>query len=345
MIENEYKQPTKEYLLKNIKNGWPNPIIEDSKLDYLITFGNRSDLSYYTFSQRTLDPIIPDIINGMSQKEKILELNSNIKNTEVDLLEHNTNNYILVPRKNLVKYVILKKIYNSALDDIIKYFNSIGLDTLDTLDINAFCNRIVWCLVHRYHKFNLWNGASGSITDSDYEYFYNLGARIECFASFFNKHNNFKYCGLFPDLEFIFGCIGEFFTVKFISGKFIANPPYITDTINKCINKFVKTIEDGYDIDVMLILPAWSISDRIILNKKFNEKLKFDYTDNYILDTLRCSEKYKYFYYDQLILKTKYKFYDYLLDSIVNFTHVNIIGLSNKSGSLKYKLKGDYIRL
>lgn len=337
MIDNEYKHPTKDILLKNIEDGWPNPVTEDSKLNYLITNTPSSTdlLTFYTFSEKTFDPLIPDLINKKTFTADLID---------VDISDYNLNNYILVPKTKLVKYIILKKMYNSAFKDIEKYFESINLN-LDESLIKLFCNRLLWCLVHRYHKFNLWNGASGSITDSDYEYFYSLGARIECFASFFNKHDKFKYCGLFPDLEFIFGCIGNFFDINFISGMYIANPPYITDTINKCIDKFIKLIDNNNDIDVLMILPAWSISDRIILNKKFNEKLKIDYAEYYLLDKLRCTEKYKYFYYDQLILKKNYKFYDYLLDSSINFTHVNIIGLCNKIGKLKYKIKGDYIRL
>lgn len=354
VVENTYKIPTKDLLIKKIKDGWPNPNVENNKIDYLMTLlKSKDDLLTYNIGLDGADYIIPDVFNGIKQRNKIIELNTITKKTEVNVDNLNqkqskssSNFIILSPEDNtLLKYKIPYKIWERSLNDIRKYFKENEINDFSEKEINNFCSRLIWCLVHRYHKFQLWNGSSGSVTDEDYDYFNKLGADIECFASFFNRHDNFRYCGIFPDLEFIFGCIGNFFSVKFVSGKYVANPPYTNDIINKSIMKFVDLLNAGNNnIDVIFILPVWATSDRIILNKKFNANLQLS-SDEYVLDKIRSTKLYNLVYYDQLLLKDKYKFFDHILDTHINYSHVNVISFCNKKGILRYKYEGDYIRL
>lgn len=109
---------------------------------------------------------------------------------------------------------------------------------------------------------------------------------LECFGSFFN-HTLEKYCGLFPDIEEGFGCVGNFFHVddEVFNGKFLSvNPPFATDIINKVLERFDKMFTSGTeDAVAVIVLPAWEIDDRLTLNthcvqhQDKRKELKTDY--------------------------------------------------------------------
>jgi phosphorylated CTD-interacting factor 1 len=59
-----------------------------------------------------------------------------------------------------------------------------------------------------------------------------FGVSLECFASPMNAYFP-HFCSAFPLLELPFGSIGSFFSTRFLSGSFEANPPFTATLIQQ----------------------------------------------------------------------------------------------------------------
>jgi hypothetical protein len=59
-----------------------------------------------------------------------------------------------------------------------------------------------------------------------------FGVSMECFASPMNAYFP-HFCSAFPLLELPFGSIGSFFSTRFLSGSFEANPPFTATLIQR----------------------------------------------------------------------------------------------------------------
>lgn len=88
-----------------------------------------------------------------------------------------------------------------------------------------------------------WN-----IPKSNYKIYYDDGVRIEGFASPINAQlitidPECKFCSLFPDVDRIFGSIGNFFTTSFVGQKVAVNPPFTVELFDKIATKIISECE------------------------------------------------------------------------------------------------------
>jgi hypothetical protein len=116
-------------------------------------------------------------------------------------------------------------------------------------------------------------GQHFAIPREHYQKLYDLGARVECFASVLNTKalyfKDAKYCSLFPDLEEKYGSLGSFWDLKIeelpLSANdeliILVNPPYIESIINKAMDKvhshLKKCKESGKKFAAFMMLPHW----------------------------------------------------------------------------------------
>lgn len=106
----------------------------------------------------------------------------------------------------------------------------------------------------------LQSGHFWSIPLEAYDYLYQNGFQIECFASPMN-HYLPDYYSMFPDIDTQFGSVGNFFT-HFLSSKaerFVINPPFSFPMIRRvaefCINRSVSRTT------ILLYGPSWTKGD------------------------------------------------------------------------------------
>lgn len=113
---------------------------------------------------------------------------------------------------------------------------------------------------------------------------------VECFGSFFN-HTLPAYCGLFPDIEAGFGCIGNFFRVfdaRTMSGKFLlVNPPFTTSVIHRVFDMFAAAPLAGSV--AVIVLPAWETADRELLNRRCDRRQNAALVTDYASDMRRLT--------------------------------------------------------
>lgn len=251
------------------------------------------------------DPILP---NDIYEKHKSQLMNG--KNNKLDVNVYEKDNIIYFSHENKTFELKIKN-YNRIRN---RFEGNIKL-----------LNLIVFTLLSRYNVLRLLSASSGSINPKSYRQFeekYNV--QMEGFSSFYN--NNLRYyCGLFPDLEKHFGCIGNVFNTKFNRGISIFNPPFYVEFMNSFFKYIVK--QSGTKI---YILPAFKISDRKILNKICKIKKTTKYADDYEIQTIRDNDNV---IVDYLYCKENFTYYDFLTDKYVNFAMTNVI-VSNVSDKI-----------
>jgi hypothetical protein len=195
-------------------------------------------------------------------------------------------------------------------------------------DLEYDFDELLWCLFFRYKIIGLLNGLSGALPSKSYKALQNkYGCNIECFGSFFN-HTLKYYFGLFYDLEQWFGCLGNFFNSHFDVGFYVMNPPYILSIMNLAMQHFCSHL-DKASISVLIVLPAWDLQDRRILNLRCKgKKLGIDYDDKFMGRTLLIDyEKYCKGYY--LYCKSRFPYFNYLTQQTTYFAPTNIIIMSS----------------
>jgi len=71
--------------------------------------------------------------------------------------------------------------------------------------------------------------------------FKELNINFECFASSLN-HYYYYYCSMFYDVEKYFMSLGPFQNITYISGNYMANPPYEISLLDNIVNTFTKSL-------------------------------------------------------------------------------------------------------
>jgi hypothetical protein len=271
-------------------------------------------------SYRNRNKYALDIINSLSdldRKDPILPNNIYEMNKNKLLNSSNKKIYIKTFKKNGKIYFTFK---NKKFELQIKNYNRIKNKFEGNQNI---FHLIIFTLLNRYNLLNLLNSSSGSVNPKSYKQLENnYNVSIEGFSSFYN--NNLRYyCGLFPDLEKYFGCIGNIFNTQFIKGIVVFNPPFYVDFMNK----FFKYILN-HSATKIFILPAFKISDRKKLNKICKIQKEVDYEDDYEIQTIRDNDN---IYLDYLFCKENFTYYDFLMDKHIKFTMTNIIVTNAKT--------------
>jgi hypothetical protein len=95
-----------------------------------------------------------------------------------------------------------------------------------------------------------------------------FGVALECFASPLNAYFP-HYCSANPALEAAFGSIGSFFATPFVTGGFVANPPFawaLMDAMFARIDKMLVASEQSTSVDgeplarpltFVIVVPHW----------------------------------------------------------------------------------------
>ena len=203
--------------------------------------------------------IIPYIEKHKKLLEKYRNQTKKIKDDyEINVI--NRKDIIILTCKTYDIFKITKKLYNKIKSQMIYK--------------TKYLNEILYILFLRYKTFGLLNGHLGSIPSKIYNKLIDKDLQLEMFGSLFN-HTSKYYCGLFVDLEYIFGCVGNFYNVKFKKGLYLANPPFDINVINNLNNYLLNKINKNCDI--IVVLPVWTVEFRKELNKICKNKLLTDY--------------------------------------------------------------------
>jgi hypothetical protein len=195
-------------------------------------------------------------------------------------------------------------------------------------------NDLVWMGMHRYNCFGLYNNSQGSTTERHYAQLHaRIGTSVEGFGSFFN-HTRPYYFGLFPDLEWSFGCLGNAFHAELRAGFFVVNPPFTTPLMNRTIAHVQRQLAQATDrLRVLLVVPTWVDDERRELNTVCRQRLKVGaYEDEAPVQTatLRahpCTLQYA------LYCKEHYLYHSFLTDRPTHFCATTTVLLSNRAAT------------
>lgn len=286
--------------------------------EYLEKYSKEDILNSYCYKTTKYDPLVINEINGKKVFSKktynniILKINE--KNENFHVKKSFEKNIIILNFKNTI-YKISQNNYNRIKNMVLdhSFLNYITFDDL------------IWALLNRYSFFDLLNGLMGSVLPERYlkfKQFNENGEIFECFGSFLN-HTGKNYCGLFTDLEKYFGNVGNFFDTKFISGLFLANPPFTIPMINK-VSKFIS--KNVNKATFIIIIPTWRIEDRERLNKVCKMKLRTDYVTDVNIDPIL---KHKKFIQRYLYCKESFPYYDFIDEAIRYFASTDILIIGN----------------
>ena len=273
----------------------------------------------YAENLNNYDPVVctnlPNISNEINTE--LYKIVTNIQkyskssqdNTIINLKELNDNEYLL--SCSIESIPINKKTYNR-----IKNQTNLKQPELD---------KIIWCLIYRYGNLNLLTGLQGAVLPEYYKLLNDkYNSQVECFGSFMNHYYKY-YFGLFYDLEKYFGCLGNFFNAELIKGFYVANPPFDVNFMNNTFIKFTELLSRN-NITLFIILPAWVIDDRKLLNNICRIKLPIDYEND--LETRKLKNS-KYIKKYMLFCKEDFPYYDYFKEKKINYAPTNIVIMSS----------------
>jgi hypothetical protein len=180
----------------------------------------------------------------------------------------------------------------------------------------------IFAALLRYDILSFLNNMSTAVKPSIYEELKKHGTKVELFGSFFNKYLPY-YFGLFYDLEYHFGCIGNIFTAKLIRGNFVANPPFDIKVMNKFFI-FLKENLDKNSIEVYITIPLWYIPDRLEFNKTHSKQIHIYHKNDLKKDILE-----DYIKKNEIYSQEEYSFLNYILKKNMHLCDVNVFTVSS----------------
>jgi hypothetical protein len=198
---------------------------------------------------------------------------------------------------------------------------------------DEYFNKLLWLLYHIYSSLGLYNNSNGAIHPDTYKKLEKIGCRVECFGSFFN-HTLENYCSLFYELNYKFGSIGNFFEVEFKKGIYVANPPFEVEFVNKMFEYINRQIEKSKEeLVFIIILPAWDIEHRKLLNKYCREKIScIKYNENFNYNLL----KKEFIQKNYLYCRNNFKYFSYINYKTVYFTATNVLCISKNKCKINF---------
>jgi hypothetical protein len=271
--------------------------------------------------------ILENIILDKSERErkkfkllllkKLRKLDKNDPLVDDEYLKHleEAKNRILYVEKYVKKDTIYLKYSKKKL----KIHKNVYYKIKNRIIDNSFekkCNfdTLLFLILNRYNFFDLLNGMSGSINKLSYQKLSKKGFDIEGFSSVYNSNLKY-YCGLFPDLEKYFGCIGDVFNIKFKNANVVFNPPFNVKFMNEFFSHISKYILNN---NFLFVLPVFKIKHRNILNKICKNKKNTNYPDDYNIELLEIKNQYLY-------CKENFEYYDYILNKPINYSSTHIL--------------------
>ena len=311
---------------------------ESARVELLrgIVSRNKVHLGVLLFAHAELravrDPVIPSSLPSTASPELRMEIEEDlheaiekvrkIESTEKRVGVEHRGRYTLFSRDG-----IEEKLLSSVVE---KTRNKTSISEGDF-------NYAIWASLLRYRVLGLLNTNSAAIPNSLYLRMANAwphGPVIEGFASLFNSSLP-DYYGLFPDMEGSFGCISNFFSLKdeHISpgSLLICNPPYQLEILNAFIDKTMEILSGSQSVCVLVVLPAFEVSDRENLNfyGSCDEKYPSDYTTDVNSSKLKVSP---YNRFCALYCKESFPFWNMNEDKNMGITSALVLLLANDEG-------------
>lgn len=146
------------------------------------------------------------------------------------------------------------------------------------------------------------------------------GAKTELFGSPLNTVTE-QYCSPFPDIEWMFGSMGSFFTFKFSSGIYFANPPFDEELMRRLSLRLIEVLSTNMSITVVVVIPAWDVQSQY----EFHGKI-YTYKE---YDALKILEGSKFLRSKEQLNYQNHKFLDYYQNEYRALANCHLIVLSN----------------
>ena len=275
------------------------------------------------------DPVIPSSLPSTSSPELRMEIEEELQEAieKVRKIEIGEKHVIVEQKGRYTLYSrdgVEGKLLTSVVDKT-RAKTSLSGEDLD---------HAVWTSLLRYRVLGLLNTNSAAIPNSLYLKIsdtWSDGPVIEGFASLFNSSLR-NYYGLFPDVEESFGCISNFFSLRAgdvsPGSLLICNPPYQLEILNSFVDKTLEILDGSKRVCVLVVLPAFEVSDRENLNfhGDCDEKYPSDYTTD--VDTTRLKTS-PYNRFCALYCKEGFPFWNMNEDKNMGITSAMVLLMAN----------------
>jgi hypothetical protein len=250
------------------------------------------------------DNMKKEILEKINLKKKfndaiIILKNKKFENIKYKKVKSENNNFIIFFIKDL-KFEIPIITYDKLKKRFLEYNENIK-------KTNYNIDNIILCLLIRYYilssKGNQWAMPNKVKEEFRKEY----GVNFECFASSFNHYYDY-YCSIFYDIEKYFMSLGPLQNIKYISGFYMLNPPYVEDTLIMMTNIILKSINSKKELSFMFGLPNWTnfpVLENVKKSKYLTKNVeigdgKVDWVDHMTLETKRTPKNNRYLIQNEL---------------------------------------------
>ena len=207
------------------------------------------------FNKKMINEIVEkNIASYEDAKEYVQSVLDLIKEFLLEKQVSYEDNTIKIKNKKNSYELKYKEFSEDINSDIYNKWELLGISTNNILLMRLRYNTV------------LERGQTWSIPRNIYDVWYNkYGMRLEGFASPLNSKlinkPEAKFFSLFPDVDCIFGSIGNFFDLEQYEGVWSATPPFVYDVMNNMITKinsiFIKAREHNKQLTIYSILPYW----------------------------------------------------------------------------------------
>ncbi len=184
--------------------------------------------------------------------------------------------------------------------------------------------KLLLCILLRYETIKASNEQLACNPEFYYEMKKRLNFDFELFGSALNTQYH-QFCSLFYDLEKYFLSRGSFYDIECIKGKYVANPPFVNEVIEKMAIKMINHLDKNDNKEPLLFfitIPGWES------NEEYGEYTGFE-----------IMKKSKYMSYFKEIPKEEARFFNYYKNLIVYPCKIFFLILENKKSEEEYKLK------
>lgn len=264
----------------------------------------------------TRDPVFPDAI-GTNKLDRVLAVGlARIENAPPD----NVPPSKILVRKQKSRFVL---VYDGKHQVRV---TKVLRDRCRSIYSGNEFDRDLWKAVYRYETLGMFSGMSASVLPSVYEGLRAAEPRAtECFAAFFNHTCPGGYYGLFPDVEKCFGCMGSFFAIRKPPPLMLCNPPFQTCVVNAFVHR-VQDLLARKKCEALVVLPAFDVNDRKLLNAECRDKQPVDYKTDMFYDRLRKSDHTRW---HGMYCKDRFPYIDIPSGKVIHYTSTVVMYLSS----------------
>lgn len=333
---------TREYFIKALFDKFhgicikSNPQFPKHKsIDFMTRFcwKNESDI----------DPVIPYNASG---------------NYEIDQLKTDLTNYGF-DAKNILTQLNIAQVLNDSMKKFGQVYDSINpteqiqvqkqydvltydrwtvdcseqiFDKLERFYNGKFPNKLAlyFCILYRYNILDADNQQLSVNIDLKKELTQKFNIDWEMFGSCFNRsfHN---YGSIYYDLERYFGSVGNFFSNDYISGLYMANPPFDETIMKNMALKLIDCLDKTtMPLGFVIVIPVWDFNTM----QKISHVCKTKYVNMgpyAVYDILLASKYYTKHY---TFCKNNFPYFNFKKNTLMGATNTFIIILKNDAMQL-----------